>query len=111
MEWIDAYLSMPKEGEYVLIFCDGFIGISRYFEGEWDVGDGRKRPMFNKNEKIMSKLEALYWMPLPQSPKTYMEWINCSDRLPGEIDNILFIPKSYLCIGKVISGFFGSFEF
>jgi hypothetical protein len=69
MEWIEALGdSYPNEGEYVLIFCDGYTGISRLIDGEWDCGDFRRRPMFNKSERIMSKLEAQYWMPLPKPP-------------------------------------------
>lgn len=69
MEWIDVCDSMPNEHEYVLIWCDDYIGISRYIDDEWDTGDFRRRPMFNKTSRIMSKIEAQYWMPLPEPPQ------------------------------------------
>lgn len=68
MKWtfINCADDLPKENEYVLIYCDGYIGISRLIDGEWDTGDFRKRPMFKKNERIMSKLDAQYWTSLPE---------------------------------------------
>lgn len=69
MEWIEITGdSMPPVNEYVLIFSDGYIGISRLIDDEWDTGDFRRRPMFSKTERSMSKLDAEYWMPLPNPP-------------------------------------------
>jgi hypothetical protein len=68
MEWISVEDRVPKENEYVIIHIDGYIGISRFMDGEWDVGGGRRRPMFNKSERITSKLEATHWMPMPELP-------------------------------------------
>ena len=70
MEWIDTDSAMPNHWEYVLISADGFIGISRIIDDEWDTGDFRRRPMFTKSNRIMSKLDAQYWMPLPNLPES-----------------------------------------
>jgi hypothetical protein len=68
MEWVDVNDKLPEEKIYVLIFVDGYIGISRIIDDEWDCGLGNKRPMFKSKEKIQSKLDAQYWMPLPEQP-------------------------------------------
>ena len=68
MTWIEVRGDcMPAEGEYVLTLCDGYLGISRLVDGEWDTGEFRRRPMFTKSERIMSKLDAQFWMPLPEN--------------------------------------------
>lgn len=67
-EWIKCSDRPPDEGDYVYIYVDGYIGISRFIEGEWDTGEFRRRPMFNKTQRIMSKLEASHWMPLHKPP-------------------------------------------
>jgi hypothetical protein len=68
MEWVRAPDKMPPEGEYVMICIEGYVGISRYIDGEWDVGNHNRRPMYRRELKISSKLDAEYWMPLPIPP-------------------------------------------
>jgi len=68
-EWIDVDKQYPPEGEYVLIWVDGYVGISRYIDGDWECGSFSRRPMFKKDDSKRSKLDAELWMPLPEPPK------------------------------------------
>lgn len=67
MEWIFVDNKMPDEGDYVLVKSgeDSPVGISRFINGEWDTGNGFKRPVFTKKERLLSSASVVYWMPLP----------------------------------------------
>jgi hypothetical protein len=69
-KWIFVDDDMPPEGEYVLVKSgeDSPVGISRFIDGEWDVGGGRARPVFTKKERFMTSASVVYWMPLPLPP-------------------------------------------
>lgn len=69
-EWIFVGDEMPLEGEYVLTKSgeDSPIGITRFIDGEWDTGNGHKRPIFTKKERFMTSADVVYWMPLPDKP-------------------------------------------
>ncbi len=71
MEWIFIDDQMPPEGEYVLVKSgeDSPIGITRFINGEWDIGNGHKRPVFTTTERYLTSASVVFWMPLPECPK------------------------------------------
>lgn len=71
MKWKEFPETPPPKDEYVLIWIEGYIGISKYDEenGEWDTGSWNRRPMFKPDDYTRMKIDAEYWMPLPMPPK------------------------------------------
>jgi hypothetical protein len=71
MQWIYIENQVPTEGQYVLVKCDidSPVGISRVIDGEWDTGNGRRRPVFTNTERFMTSASINYWMPLPYQPE------------------------------------------
>ncbi len=54
----DAY---PPTNEYVLVSIDGYVGIAKLVDDEWEWGLSRHLPLYKGKDKIKSKLAPLYW--------------------------------------------------
>lgn len=63
--WIFIDDEQPPEDEYVLVNHDGWIGISRITDGEWDTGEKTWRyPIFKGKERMGTRASAQYWKRL-----------------------------------------------
>jgi len=54
----------PPLHEYVLVRKDGYITITRWRDGRWDINNDRT-PWFTKDDRIRQNVQADEWMPLP----------------------------------------------
>lgn len=74
-EWISVKDRLPKELEFVLVYCPAFVGekyiscvfSARYQKGHraCDEGFGAEDCLF----RIGGENGVTYWMPLPEPPK------------------------------------------
>lgn len=69
-QWIFIDDGIPPEGEYVLAKSgeDSPLGITRFINGEWEIGSSGKRIVYTKNERLYTSASAVFWMRLPEKP-------------------------------------------
>ena len=54
----------PPLHEYVIVRKDGWMTITRWRDGRWDINSD-KMPWFKKNNRIRQNVQPDEWMPLP----------------------------------------------